>query len=92
MVVVAADRLLVVANDDVVVVASDEVVVSRTVVVVVDVAASSPQAPRTSVETAWTARADRDLRIVPFIESDERRRIADWFQSGAVEVRLPPLD
>jgi hypothetical protein len=63
-VVVAAGVLVVVASDAVVVVASDEVVVSRTVVVVVDEAASSPQAPRTSTETARTARAGRDLKSI----------------------------
>ena len=52
--------VLVVVAIDVVVVARDVVVVSTTVVVVVEEAASSPQAPRMSMETARTARADRD--------------------------------
>jgi hypothetical protein len=59
-VVVVGAAVLVVVAIDVVVVARDDVVVSMTVVVVVDVAASSPQAPRMSMETATPARADRD--------------------------------
>jgi hypothetical protein len=54
--------VVVVVAIDVVVVARNEVVVSTTVVVVVDEAASSPQAPTMSIETARTARADRDLK------------------------------
>jgi len=54
--------VLVVVAIDVVVVAIDDVVVSMTVVVVVDEVASSPQAPRMSMETARAARADRDLK------------------------------